>query len=306
MSNVTIRIGWFTLIVLVLLRVSIGWHFYKEGAAKQTGDSFTSGHFLRAAKGPLSGLYHGILCDPEGKTRLDKNKTLELWKQHRIRAKKHFGFSQEQVGQAMVVYKEYEIYLDVWFADNAEELEEYYNERDRLSQNEADVSTRDIAFQQDRIEEAQRERASELRGFLSQIDRTWNDYETAINGVATAEQRDRQGELSLPRAGEGGIDVVHVDWFIPKFNLIIGVCLILGLLTRPAAIAAALFLFSILLSQPPWVAGAEPVYYQTIEMFGLLAVAAFGAGRWAGLDFLLGKTCCCCRSKKGKEDATNA
>jgi len=63
--------------------------------------------------------------------------------------------------------------------------------------------------------------------------------------------------------------------------------LILGLFTRPAAIAAAGFLLSVILMQPPWVDGAVPTYYQAVEMFALLVLAVVGAGRYAGLDFFL-------------------
>ncbi|MCA9155434.1 MAG: hypothetical protein KDA38_11635, partial [Planctomycetales bacterium] len=72
------------------------------------------------------------------------------------------------------------------------------------------------------------------------------------------------------------------------FDLTIGLLLIVGLFTRFVAVAGAVFLGSIVLTQPPWVADAAPTYYQVNLMLALLVLAAVGAGRFAGLDFLLG------------------
>ena len=48
------QIGTFALVSLLLLRLGIGWHFFKEGAKKFQGESFTSVYFLQTAKGPLA------------------------------------------------------------------------------------------------------------------------------------------------------------------------------------------------------------------------------------------------------------
>jgi uncharacterized membrane protein YphA (DoxX/SURF4 family) len=65
----------------------------------------------------------------------------------------------------------------------------------------------------------------------------------------------------------------------------VGVCLLLGFLTRIASVAGALFLLGVILSQPPWLPDAAPTMYHVIEFAALLALAGTGAGRWAGLDY---------------------
>jgi uncharacterized membrane protein YphA (DoxX/SURF4 family) len=60
---------------------------------------------------------------------------------------------------------------------------------------------------------------------------------------------------------------------------------LVALLTRLAAVGGALFLVAVIATQPPWMTGAAPTYYQTIELAGLIVLAATGAGRWAGLDY---------------------
>ena len=49
--------------------------------------------------------------------------------------------------------------------------------------------------------------------------------------------------------------------------------------------AGAVFLLSVIASQPPWLPTAEPTINQTIELAGLLVLAGTGAGRWLGLDY---------------------
>jgi hypothetical protein len=60
------------------------------------------------------------------------------------------------------------------------------------------------------------------------------------------------------------------------------------LFTTPAAIAAALFLASVVLTQPFWLPGTTPTYYQIVELAGLLVVAAAGSANTLGLDYFLG------------------
>ncbi len=77
----------------------------------------------------------------------------------------------------------------------------------------------------------------------------------------------------------------------------IGLCLMLGLFTRPAALAGAGFMLFVVLSQPsyPGVYPLDPpqlghallVNKDFVEMIALLVVASTSLGRWTGLDFFL-------------------
>ena len=78
---------------------------------------------------------------------------------------------------------------------------------------------------------------------------------------------------------------------------ILGFCLMTGLLTRFSAIMAAIMLFSFYLAMPPLPGLPEQpgpehsliVNKNLIEVFALLAIAAFPSGYWFGLDAVLGK-----------------
>jgi hypothetical protein len=64
-------------------------------------------------------------------------------------------------------------------------------------------------------------------------------------------------------------------------------------------------------TQWPGSPGAIDTYYQVIEMFAMLVLAAFGAGRFAGLDFFfewLWLRCCkrtCGAPKQGPKTENN-
>jgi uncharacterized membrane protein YphA (DoxX/SURF4 family) len=90
-----------------------------------------------------------------------------------------------------------------------------------------------------------------------------------------------------------------LEWsdHIVKYGLVlVGGLLLLGLLTRTACVAGALFLLMFFLAMPPlpgWPENprAEGHYLfinkNIIEMFALLALATTRSGRWAGLDGLI-------------------
>lgn len=68
-----------------------------------------------------------------------------------------------------------------------------------------------------------------------------------------------------------------------------GICIFLGLGVRIAGVIAAGFLLSLILTQPPWVPGADLAVFFTwaIELAAFLVLAAIGAGQWAGIDGLI-------------------
>ena len=55
-----------TVVMLVALRLTIGWHFFSEGVKHYADPHWTSEPVLRASKGPLGPLYHSYLPDFHG------------------------------------------------------------------------------------------------------------------------------------------------------------------------------------------------------------------------------------------------
>ena len=81
--------------------------------------------------------------------------------------------------------------------------------------------------------------------------------------------------------------VHQIDTVVTWMLIGVGALLIVGLFARLAAVVGALFLLSIICTQPPWLAEAIPTYNQWVEFVAMLTLAAFPIGRWGGLDYFV-------------------
>ena len=293
------NLGTVTIVALVALRLGIGLHFFREGAAKLRDPKPYSANFLANAKGWAAPLYRNMVWDADGLARLDKEQAAQLWDQFYVRAGKHFGFDEAQQEQAQQTFTTRLEQLNWFFDDHAAEILEYRNGLARLAKYEADAARTEVASLKGQLARIDGE-VSKLRyDLIGPIDQLWQGYEQDINALATAEQQEA-GALAITRPGRRTIDSISIDGAIRYFDVTIGLLLILGLFTRPTAIVGALFLASVMASQWPGSAGAVPVWPQFIEMLGLVLLAAIGAGQVAGLDRYLSPIYrWCCRPKQG-------
>lgn len=279
----------------------IGLHFFLEGADKLQDPKPFSGPFFSNAKGPLAPLYKARVWDPDGLYRFDSKLTLAHWDRYRSQVVRHYGFNPDQTKKADAVHKTYETRLKAFLGSKRDEIAEYRQWLARRDEN-AEDSARELASLQihdARIAGETRKLGSDI---IPTIDGLWKDLENDLNAIATQEQWKRHGWLAIGKIGRRPFDTETMDAVVPYFDLAIGICLILGLFTRPAAILGALFLASVCASQWPGSLGAAPVYYQAVEMTALVALAAIGAGRYLGLDYFLGglKALCCPGKKNGE------
>ena len=281
------QIGVLGAAAILALRVGIGLHFFLEGADKlESGNSFSAG-FLGNATGPLAPLYKRMVWDPDGLYRLDRDGTLAHWDNYKNRVVSHFGFDDKQTREADRALKAYDTRLKAFLGSRSDEIEEYYLQIERRDNNALDPS-RSLASLQQHEAKIAAERL-QLRGqLIPTIDGLWTDLENDLNAISTPEQYQRHGRLAIGKIGRRFGDSMFVDKVIPWFDIAIGACLVLGLFTRAAAIFGGLFLLSVCASQWPGSQGAAPVYYQAVEMLALFALAAIGAGRFFGVDYLLG------------------
>jgi len=292
-------------VALVALRLGCGWLFYREGSKKLDSDSFTSTQFLRGAKGPLAGLYVGMIPDPYGTLRQDYTYTEDYWERYYNNAAGHFNFDEEQLDEAETAYHRALAKLKFYLGDTEEEREENLRQWDRVQQAKNNA-TAGVNYRRTWIEQKEDEINAELQGWLRDIDEIWDSYEKDINDIArggmldlgggkSMSQHQYYGHYPLPPPGARGITSGFADTVIPWFTFGVGALLVLGLFTRVAALGGSLFLLSVVGSQPPFVASAEDINYQIVLLLALLVVAAVGAGRWGGLDFFLrwGWSKCC-------------
>lgn len=279
------RLSFFAALALVALRVAIGVHFFAEGKTKFKDGKPFSAPFFNASKGPFAPFYKGNIWDRDGKIRRDVPLAKATWESFLARAASAYGFDQAQVdasaNRVEVAERELKTILDDW-KDDITEYDQQVARRDR----NVEKPERQLASFQVHENKIAAEANEKKMPWLSAVDKLWVSVERDINGLAKLEQQ-KYGPLKLGKPGVKPGDSEFMDRLIPWLHMGIGFCLIIGLFTRTAALAAAAFLASVVLAQWPWAPGVTPTYYQSIEMFAALALVGLNAGKYAGVDYLI-------------------
>jgi uncharacterized membrane protein YphA (DoxX/SURF4 family) len=317
------RIGFLAVALLVVLRIAIGWHFLYEGMWKSKNPGFSAEGFLKQARGPWADKFHELVPDYDGRVRLDAQKVLERWDDHRRLLAEHYNFSEEQSAEAGRIYDRYQKQLETFLQEidpkdpvtgkpTADAETEYLQKLDALAAaRSADPTAKELPFQQKRYHDEETKLRKQAAPWLAEIDRLDREYKTTLMSLLEKDQTAR-GPAPVAKSKLEKIDLLTTYGLMA-----IGGGLILGLFTRLFSVAGAVFLASIVLAQPAWPTIYPPlppaaghsliVTKEFIEMLALLALAAMPVGRWAGLDFfvynLLIRPCC---GGKGKRHASHA
>lgn len=64
------------MVAITVLRVMVGWHFLYEGLSKLTAPSWSSGGYLRQARGPFADMFRQLAADPD---RLANADLVTMW-----------------------------------------------------------------------------------------------------------------------------------------------------------------------------------------------------------------------------------
>lgn len=282
------RMSLVAILFLVSLRLVIGWHFYMEGSTKVREGGFSSTGFLSAAKGPLAKNFQALIADFDGEVRTDSKQMNELYDNFATEASELYGFSSDdQKAKVSEVVKRQKDLLNAVYSDWKPQLEEFRNGRSRVMNMQTDNMRNNVASLRKQKDEIETKWRALARPALADIDKITNELEANINAIATDAQRgEGQKYLVFKLPNAPPVDVRLVDKIIPIFDMSVGILLILGLLTPLAALAAGIFLASVVLTQFPGAPGAQPTYYQSIEMVACFLLAFTDAGRYAGLDFI--------------------
>jgi uncharacterized membrane protein YphA (DoxX/SURF4 family) len=339
----------FAVFALVLLRLVIGWHFFREGTHKVVYDrhdgelritfSADGDGFLTNAKGPLAGLYRANAPDDHGwrnllatprrnvpATEAEATEQARWQTEYDIRraAAKEKGelppvefpksapysdwaerieadwrkvvddvkavpaLTDEQDKQAEKALNTRLQNVADYLAVNSEAIAEYRHELWRLANWRNAPESGEVPFVDDRITTKASETAKTPAPWVAQIHLFDEQLRDDLQGLLTAEQRDlalttSAVESAISDSRQKRLHVINI--VVTILTIGVGVCLLLGFLTRFASIIGALFLLGVILSQPPWLADAAPTMPQVIEFAALLVLAGAGAGRWAGLDY---------------------
>jgi uncharacterized membrane protein YphA (DoxX/SURF4 family) len=216
------------------------------------------------------------------------------------------GLTEEQRAQAAERYQIRHQELADTLADETEAIEDYQHDLWRLAREQSHRGADKIPYQEQRIVQKQAETARLPQPWIAEVrgmeDGLKSDLLRIISAPLKGSNPEGGGDVSeIIGPDRAAVESVLADpkekrmhWLSLVVTCMVtgvGVCLLLGFFTRFASLVGALFLFSVLSTQPPWVAGAAPTINQTVEMAAMLVLAATAAGRWAGLDFFTHAFC---------------
>jgi len=273
--------------MLVLLRITIGWHFHSEGTDKYYQTDWDAAPFFQSASGPFADEFHAVVWDHDGAVRRDPEYTRWWLGLYRDRAADYYSFGDEEKKVAAQALERLITNLNLILENYANDLEEYDLGRKRLDQLKQDDSRTGVESLAGQIDSIEKENEAKLKPVLKEIDQLWSGYEGTINSLAAPNQRKASPPLRLRRPRTAMVDTSVLNRFVPYFDLTVGWCLMLGLFTPVVSLAAAGFLGSVFLSHLPPGTGPTSSYYQLVECMACLVLAGTGAGRFAGLDFFL-------------------
>lgn len=275
--------------------MAIGWHFHTEGMEKvegwRKGKPFSAEGYLRASTGPFAPYFRGLIPDVNGLARLDPDRLKATWTEDVERIAAHYTFNSEQRDKAQTELKNSTHFIDVWFhdRDNLEKRQKYYH--NLASVQEVEKRPGALTYERERAADRRKELDTDRKDLLKELDAQGSALREAVSKLATTGQVAAAGAWAPPLSQ---LDRINL---LTTFGIwAIGLCLILGLFTRPAALGAAVFLAQIYFSMPPWPGlplgpRAEGHYYivdkNMVELIACLALACLPTGYWLGIDALL-------------------
>jgi uncharacterized membrane protein YphA (DoxX/SURF4 family) len=280
------KLSTLAIIALVILRVAVGWHFFKEGATKVKEGGFSSVGFLGAAVGPMSPYFHSMIPDYDGQIRTDKDTILARIDAFHGKAKSMYGFDADQSTQLERAVAKSKGNIADLFKQQEQVILEYKNGFDRNAFMDTDRARSGVASLAGQKTTIEQDWKSKIKPVLKEIDGTLNLLAVEAKSIAKPEQLQRAGVVKVTFGDEHLVETSTIDKIIPIFDMVVGILLVIGLLTPVAGIAAGLFLISVVLTQFPGAPGAAPTYYQAIEAAACFVLAFADAGRYAGLDFI--------------------
>ena len=285
---------------LALLRIVVGLHFFLEGLSHLRDPAWSSAGFRKAAVGPLADMYRSSL--PEvgdwsgtlgGRDRRSAGDAAAAWQESVIESWRGvlaarskavpLDAAAREAAEANIAAATKE--LAGYLQEIGPDLDDYRMQIDRLDAQARQPSAREVPFERKRVADKRRE--------LSALAASWQADAAAIGEKLVAEWDAALSPADRLRAAaaQPPTTLWRADRFVSWSLVTIGACLVIGILVPFNAMGAALFLASVIASQPFWVAGAQSTYDQWVELAALLVLATMPVGGWRGLDYFLRSWC---------------
>ena len=201
-----------------------------------------------------------------------------------------YGLNDDQKYHAEGTYRQYKNAFKTLLADNQDDIAVYFKALKRLEDHRA-AGNNGAAHQKQRLYDEKQKLRKEVGVWLKELEASESGFQDALAGMLTSQQAAR-GALPVPWKR-----IDYINFAVTYGLTAIGLCLLLGLFTRPAALGGACFMISVILTQPAWptivphdppvVGHALLINKDFIEMLALFMLATTAVGRWAGLDYFV-------------------
>jgi len=280
-----VSIGAIAVILFVVLRLSIGWHFFYEGLHKfNPRNEFSAKGFLGVAKGPTAELYYMMLPDLHGFVRLevepreyvkpfeyvnaegkketiDKLPTLLVYEKAWTDFKNSFvakrNLNEKQKEAIDAIFGQYIRSLREFAAEIEGPVQEFEKSYDRYLA-EVAAHTNDAPHQRERNWNAEMKYRAEGEAWVAELNKMGAGMQSAFGRVISPRLGGNPSFLvTAPEKPS-----VPVPFFKSHMQMLdmsvtialtaIGLCMLLGFCNRLACLGAAAFLFNVVMSQFPW------------------------------------------------------
>lgn len=272
--------------------VGFDWIYVRDEVLKippeHEGERFTSLPYLKASAGPLRPLFRSLVSDVDGVGKLTVASAQAALDDRHREVLRHYRFTAEQQARLDQARDALKVSVAATLNDPAirARLDDYKLLRQRVAKDPSAVSA---LFTRERLDADRKKLDGIVDELLVYVNEPLSELAVQAQAIATVDQL---GAGPLPRP-KGPSD--WIDWAIKWGLAAIGLCLLLGLFTPVAAVAAAAQLAMFYFASPPWpglpaaTAGGHYLYVDRnlIELIAALVIATTGTGRWSGLDAFL-------------------
>jgi uncharacterized membrane protein YphA (DoxX/SURF4 family) len=312
------RFGVVAVVLIIMLRVAIGWHYFYEGIHKfDPAEGFSAKGFLGIAKGPAAELYYDMLPDLDGVQRLEIGtvkgddqkdyKTFiayeEAWNNYYARfCKQNPNIDQ---GTAAGIFKRYLESLRNGAKDVEQDVTAFKESKKRFEETKQTLRN-DADFEQKRRWDAMMKYRSEAGVWTDMLDEMGNGLQSDLARLVSPQLAGESGKIvTAPERGYLKFlpnpfiksQMKAMDLAVMYGLSAIGLCMILGFCNRLACLGGVAFLINVVMTTYP-VPGVYPplpsavgnfmfVSKDVVELIAMLFLASIPAGRWAGLDYFL-------------------
>ncbi|MGQ9651904.1 MAG: DoxX family protein [Phycisphaerae bacterium] len=285
-ATVRMFTGW-TIVLLVVLRIFIGWHFFIEGVYKLCQPDWRATSYLVASAGPFRECFRKFVKDVDGREALAINdpsilegseldgrkiaalsKTLEESLTSRLdeiyeRTVSYYGLDSGQQEEAKKIKEGKKAELDQLCRDKdfVAQIWDYKVLLDEISRQEKVADATVLTFERERLQDMYRRKARIRAALVARADKIMTSLPTAVYKAKRSVTDDKGAKVEKALLTESQLSKGYMktdfspSWFSDFSNkwglTIVGACLILGLFTRLACLGAAGLLAMYYLAMPP-------------------------------------------------------